>query len=127
VALSTTEAEYIAAVEAGKKIIWFRQFLEELGFPVGDASILRMDNQSAISVAKNPEYHGRMKHLDLRWFWLRDTVDAGVIEPSFIPTDAMAADILTKPLTRDKVQKCRELMGLWDSGGARGHFAMGEC
>src|SRR5579859_93922 len=74
VALSTTEAEYIAAVEAGKKMIWMRQLLTEFGIPIKEPSILRIDNQSAISVSKNPEHHGRMKHLDLRYFWLRDQV-----------------------------------------------------
>jgi transposase InsO family protein len=112
VALSTTEAEYVAAVEAGKEIIWFQQFLGELGYPVQGPSVLRMDNQSAIAVAKNPEHYGRMKHLDLRLFWLRDAVDAKKIEPVFISTDEMAADILTKALDRLKVQKCRELLGL---------------
>ena len=98
VALSTTEAEYISAVEAAKEIVWMRQFLDELGYPQHGPSILYMDNQSAISVSKNPEYYGRMKHLDLRWYWLRDVVDAGTVEPSFIPTNEMPADILTKPL-----------------------------
>ena len=112
VALSTTEAEYISAVEAGKEIVWMRQFLNELGYPQHGPSILRMDNQSAISVSKNPEHHGRMKHLDLRWYWLRDVVDAGTLDPSFVPTNEMAADILTKQLMRPQVEKCRELMGL---------------
>ena len=70
VALSTTEAEYMAACEAGKEIIWMRQLLQELGFPVPTSSVLWMDNQSAIQVAKHPEHHGQMKQLDLRWFWL---------------------------------------------------------
>jgi hypothetical protein len=112
VALSTTEAEYISAVEAGKEIVWMHQFLNELGYPQHGPSILHMDNQSAISVSKNPEHHGRMKHLDLRWYWLRDVVDAGTLDPSFVPTNEMAADILTKPLMRPQVEKCRELMGL---------------
>jgi hypothetical protein len=66
VALSTTEAEYIAAVEAGKEVVWMRQFLTELGLSFSSPSLLRLDNQSAISVSQNPEHHGRMKHLDLR-------------------------------------------------------------
>ena len=53
-----------------------------------------------------------MKHLELRWFWLRDTVDSGVIKPSFVPTEDMVADMLTKPLMRPYVEKCRKLMGL---------------
>jgi hypothetical protein len=115
VTLSTTEAEYVAAVEAAKEIVWLRQFLSELGYSAESPSVLRMDNQSAISVSENPEHHGRMKHLDLRFHWLRDTVDEGIIKPLFLPTHQMPADILTKPLDRFKVQKCRELMGLISS------------
>ena len=110
--LSTTEAEYIAAVEAGKEIIWMRQLLVEFGIEVKDPSILRMDNQSAISVSKNPEHHGRMKHLDLRFYWLRDQVTLGVITPLFVPTEEMPADLLTKPLTRVKVERFRRMMGI---------------
>jgi len=74
VALSTTEAEFIAAVEAGKEMLWMWNLLAELGHPVNVPSVFRIDNQSALSVAKNPEHHGRMKHLDMRFFWLRDAV-----------------------------------------------------
>jgi hypothetical protein len=112
VALSTTEAEYIAAVEAGKEIFWLRNLLSELGYEFAGPSPLSMDNQSAISVAKNPEHHGRMKHLDLCWYWLRDAVENGIISPTFIPTAEMVADLLTKPLPRVKVEYCRGLMGL---------------
>jgi hypothetical protein len=71
-----------------------------------------MDNQSAISVSKNPEHHGRMKHLDLRFYWLRDQVALGVITPLFIPTEEMPADLLTKPLPRIKVERFRRMMGI---------------
>ena len=111
-ALSTTEAEYVAAVDAGKDVVWMRQLLGELGFSITGASALRMDNQSAISVAKNPEHHGRMKHLDLRFYWLRDVVEEGRIAPTFVPTSAQVADIFTKPLARMDVQRCRELLGI---------------
>jgi hypothetical protein len=112
VALSTTEAEYIAAVEAGKEIMWMRNILKEFGYKISEPSVLKMDNQSAISVAKNPEHHGRMKHLDLRTYWLRDAVESGSIIPKYIPTADMPADLLTKPVPRPKVEICRRLMGL---------------
>jgi len=86
VALSTTEAEYIAAVSAGKEIRWMRNLLHEMGFSPTGPSMLRIDNQSAISVAKHPEHHGRMKQLDLSWYWLRDVVHKELIAPTFVPT-----------------------------------------
>ena len=74
VALSTTEAEHISAVEAGKEILWIQQLMRELGYDTSDLSLLRMDNQFAIAVSKNPEHHGKIKHLSLCLFWLRDAV-----------------------------------------------------
>jgi hypothetical protein len=72
-----------------------------------------MDNQSAIQVARNPEHHGRMKHLNLHYFWLRDEVVKGHLAPRYIPTAEMAADILTKALARVKVETAREQLGLF--------------
>jgi len=112
VALSTTEAEYIAAVEAGKEMVWMRQLLIEFGITIKSPSILRIDNQSAISVSKNPEYHGRMKHLDLKYFWLRDQVTFGVITPMFVSTENMSADLLTKAMARVKMEQFRRMMGI---------------
>ena len=112
VALSTTEAEYMAAVEAGKEIAWMRNILAEFGYGVQQASTLKMDNQSAITVSKNPEHHGRMKHLDLRLYWLRDKVEHGMLTPDFIPTADMIADCLTKSVPAPKVRFCREQMGV---------------
>jgi hypothetical protein len=112
VALSTTEAEYISAIEARKEIIWLHQFLGELGYKIPRPSVLWMDNQSAIAVSKNPEHHGKMKHLSLCIFWLRDAVEDKVILPQFVETLNMAADIFTKALDRFKVQRCARLLGL---------------
>jgi len=89
-----------------------RNMHEEFGEKIKVASTLLMDNQSAIKVTQNPEHHGRMKHLDLRTFWLRDIVEAGEIMPYHLPTSEMAADLLTKPLARDKVERFRRMMGL---------------
>jgi hypothetical protein len=113
VALSTTEAEFVAAVSAGQESICMSQFLAELGYDTSGAVPLLMDNQSAIQVAHNPEHHGRMKHLDLRYFWLRDEVVKGHLAPRYIPTAEMAADILTKALARVKVEMAREQLGLF--------------
>jgi hypothetical protein len=64
-----------------------------------------------IQVGKNPEHHGCMKHLDLRFFWLRDEVEKQHLALGYIPTAAMAADLLTKPLGHLKVQTAQEA---WD-------------
>jgi hypothetical protein len=112
VTLSTTEAEYIAAVSAGQEILWLRNLFSELGYKCKGPSTLHIDNQSAVSVAKNPEHHGRIKHLDLHFYWLRDVVESGQISVVHIPTTKMPADLLTKSLTWAKVELCREMLGL---------------
>jgi hypothetical protein len=112
VTLSTTEAEFVAAVAAGQEILWLRNFFSELGYIFTSASTLHIDNLSALSVAKNPEHHGRMKHLDLRYYWLRDEVYHGRIHIIHCRTDDMPADLLTKPLGRKKVEDMVRLIGM---------------
>jgi hypothetical protein len=112
VALSTTEAEFIAAASAGQEVVWMRQLLAELGFSIADPSLLLLDNQSAIQVGKNPEHHGRMKHHDLRFFWLCDVVTTGQIALRYVPTADMAADLLTKGLACIKVAAAIAQLGL---------------
>ena len=89
-----------------------RNMLAEFGYPCSTASTLLIDNQSAIQVAKNPDHHGRMKHLDLRYYWLRDEVEDGFISPVYVPTGENAADLLTKPLERVKTELFRSKFGL---------------
>jgi hypothetical protein len=112
VTLSTTEAEYVAGVAAGKEICWVQNLLGELGYTAPAPSKLYTDNQSALSVAKNPEHHGRMKHLDLCFYWLRDKVQSNTLQPLYLPTEDMPADLLTKALPRPQVIKLRSMMGL---------------
>ena len=113
VTLSTTEAEYVAAVVAGKEICWMRNLLGELGYkPSLQPSKLFVDNQSCITVAKNPEHHGQMKHLDLTFYWLRNTVEQKIMMPHYLQTTEMPADLLTKTLTKPQVEKLWALMGL---------------
>jgi hypothetical protein len=112
VALSTTEAEFIAAASAGQEVVWMRQLLGELGFSIAGPLLLLLDNQSAIQVCKNPEHHGRMKHLNLHFFWLRNVVMAGQIALCYVPTADMAADLLTKGLACVKVAAAIAQLGL---------------
>ena len=112
VTLSTTEAEYISATATGQEVLWLRNLFSEMGYAIEGPSTLFLDNQSAISVSRNPEHHGRMKHLDLRHYWLRDTVKGGLIDVKYIPTKSMPADIMTKALPKTSVVEMREMLGL---------------
>jgi hypothetical protein len=113
VALSTTEAEFVATVSAGQESMWMSQFLAELGYNTSGAVLLVMDNQSAIQVVCNPEHHWPMKHVNLCYFWLHNEVAKRHLAPCYIPTAEMAADILTKALAHVKVETAREQLGLF--------------
>ncbi|PON33692.1 hypothetical protein PanWU01x14_350640, partial [Parasponia andersonii] len=84
VALSTTEAEYVAVTEASKELIWLQSFLEELGQNYGK-STLHCDSQSAIHLAKNPGYHARTKHIQVRYHFIRSALEDGVLVLEKIP------------------------------------------
>ncbi len=98
VTLSTTEAEYVSAVSASQEILWLRNLFEEFGYKHTGPSTLHIDNQSALSVMRNPDHHGHVKHLDLHFYWLRDEIEHGRIQVEHLHTDEMLADILTKAL-----------------------------
>lgn len=79
VTILTMEAKYVAAVSIGQEILWLCHLFTELGLVFDSPSTLHIDNMSALSVAQNPNHHGRMKHLNLRFYWLRDEVEKGTI------------------------------------------------
>ena len=112
VTLSTTEAEFFAAVSCGQEIFFFRNLLQEFGYKFESPSPLHIDNQSAIATMKNPEHQGRMKHLAIAHFWIRDEVQRGSIKVKYLDTKNMVADLLTKPLPRALVEKHRLSLGL---------------
>lgn len=113
VALSTTEAEYMALTEATKELKWMRQFLTELGQGPGkEATVLCTDNQGAIALAKNPVSHAKSKHIDIRHHFIRDAVMDKIIWLQYVPTEEMTADSLTKALSRQKHEKCAIGMGM---------------
>jgi hypothetical protein len=86
VALLSTEAEYIAAAHAAKEVIWLRWLLLEQKQKIKKPTILYMDNQSAIAIARNPEFHDRSKHIKIRHHFLRQKVDDEELELEYVPT-----------------------------------------
>jgi hypothetical protein len=112
VADSSTEAEYVSASSAGREVLWMRSLLQELGMKIVGPSPLMVDNQSALKVLRNPEHHGRMKHISIKWHWIREVIKRGEIEVHFLPTADMIADIFTKPLPRPAVERHRLALGL---------------
>jgi transposase InsO family protein len=112
VALSTAEAEYIALSSAAQESIWLRRLTSELGSPPETATTIYEDNQSAIAMTKNPQFHGRAKHIDIKYHFIREHVNSGNITLKYCPTDEMTADILTKPLSTEQFCKLRKKAGI---------------
>ena len=70
------------------------------------------DNQSAISMTKNPQYHGRAKHISIKYHFVREQVENGVVILKYCPSENMLADVFTKGLKRDRFCKLREMIGV---------------
>lgn len=111
VALSSTEAEYMALSEATKEAIYLRNLLEDLLGKL-DCVLIYNDNQSAKKLAYNPVLHDRSKHIDIRYHFVRDAVSDRIIEVKYLPTNDMIADILTKSLQSVKNAKFVKSLGL---------------
>jgi Reverse transcriptase (RNA-dependent DNA polymerase)/GAG-pre-integrase domain len=112
VALSSTEAEYRASTDAGMEIVWLRKVLHDLGYTQTSPTELRGDNKSAISLALNPVFHARTKHIELQYHWIREKVVDGTVVLKHYPTEDMTADIMTKALDKAKFLKCRAELGI---------------
>lgn len=119
VALSSTEAEYVASCTAAQEAIWLRRMLQDIQdiFLVGSISelpttTLFMDSQSGMALTKNPEFKKRTKHIDIAYHFVRECVANGTISVEYIPTDDMTADVLTKALPQIKHEKHICAMGL---------------
>jgi hypothetical protein len=117
VTLSTAEAEYVAATHAAKECIWLRRLTGELFPSLQTQTTLFCDNQAALKLATEDNYHARTKHIDIRFHFIRQIIASGAIKMVYCPTDDMTADVLTKALLRWKVM-CHGLgLGLRQPSG----------
>ena len=76
------------------------------------ATVIHEDNQSAISLAKNPQFHGWAKHIDIRHHFVREKVNDGTVELNYCPTNDMVADMLTKGLSGVNFERVRKMAGV---------------
>lgn len=114
VALSSCEAEFMAATEAARQAIWLQDLLREITGDVYGKTIIRIDNRSAIALSKNPVFHGRSKHIHSRYHFIRECVERELLEVEHVPGSEQKADILTKALGRVKYKEMRDLIGVQD-------------
>ena len=111
VAISTAEAEYIAAGSCCAQVLWIKHQLEDYGITF-DKVPIRCDNTSAINLTKNPVQHSRTKHIEIRHHFIRDHVNCGDVILEYVSTDVNWADIFTKPLAEDRFCKIRIELGM---------------
>ncbi len=110
-ALSTTDAEFFAASEGSRDAVWIKALLTELKIDVETIPIY-CDSKCARSIIEDPENHHRVKHIDVKYFFVREQQEIGTIKMTQISTDEQIADIFTKPLSRRKFEKLRVKMGI---------------
>lgn len=115
VSISTMEAEYMAASEATKELVWLKRLLNELIPEKLDKPMFLLDNLSAIRLVKNPEFHKRSKHIDTRYHFIREKFKDDVFSLEHITTKEMRADIFTKAMPKQRFQYLRFLLGITDN------------
>ena len=108
VALSSTESEYIAASQATQSLVWMRRLLEELGFGSDEPTVLYEDNTACIFIAGDENLTQRTKHIDVRYHYIRECINNGIVILEHISTDLQLADIFTKCLDAPRFMELRD-------------------
>lgn len=115
VALSTCEAEFVALSEACRAAYWIRRLLVDMRQGLSNATLIHEDNQSCLALINGGErLSDRSKHIDTRFYFVKDYIERGVAECVYCPTEDMLADVLTKALPPGKFMKFRIQFGLHD-------------
>ncbi|GKA88869.1 putative ribonuclease H-like domain-containing protein [Tanacetum coccineum] len=120
VATSTTEAEYVAAASCCGQVLWLQNQLLDYGFNFMN-TIIHIDNQSTICIIKNPVYHSKTKHIEIRHHFIRDCYEKKLIQVQKIHTDLNVADLLTKAFDGPRYYLELESMLQAQLGHEKGH------
>nr|GFA73606.1 zinc finger, CCHC-type [Tanacetum cinerariifolium] len=114
VALSSYESEFITATAAATQALWLKRLLSRITHSDEEKITILVDNKSAIALMKNPVFHGRSKHIDTKYHFIRECVERDDIQVEFVSGDYQKADILTKALPKIRFLTMRQLVGLKD-------------
>jgi transposase InsO family protein len=114
VSLSSTEAEYIALSHAVCEAIWIMNIMEDIGYQQDQPMKIYEDNQACIRIAEEPREHKRMKHLDVRYNFIREVIQGGRIQILYVPTNEQLADVMTKGLPSPQFKRMCQQLGLFN-------------
>lgn len=112
VAVSSTEAEYIALSTTTKEMLYLNQFIHELTGKSVKPTRIHVDNTSSMKLAANDAYHDRTKHIDVRFHHIRDNLEKEKVKNTYVSTHDNLADALTKALNGIKTKQFAQEMGL---------------
>lgn len=112
VALSTAEAEYVILASCASQAIWLRRFIEKINHPQKGPTVIYCDNNSAISLTKNPVSHGRSKHIDIRFHFIRELVKNEDVMIEHYKSEEQVVDIFTKALKLNIFNKLKMKLGI---------------
>ena len=112
VALSTTEVEYIVAYSTCSEVVWLRELLSGLFDLELDATCIYCDNQSFIKLAGNPMFHDKSKQIDIKYQYIHDMVEKGVVKLQYVSIDEQVAYVLTKSLSKVNFEYFRDKLGV---------------
>ena len=112
-AQSSAEAEYISAAAAANQAIWLKKLIKDLGQNQDGATVIWVDNKSAIAIAKNPVQHGRTKHINVKYHAIREAEREKEIELKHCKSENQIADIMTKALLKSRFQTLRTMLGVY--------------
>ncbi|KAH9743189.1 Integrase catalytic domain-containing protein [Citrus sinensis] len=111
--IAYTDSDYAGDLEDRKSTsVWLKRVLDNLGLKQGKTTSIQCDSNSAIKLSKNPVMHGRSKHIDVRFHFLRELTKAGTVELVYCNTQEQLADVMTKPLKLDVFLKLRASLGV---------------
>nr|GEX02877.1 ribonuclease H-like domain, reverse transcriptase, RNA-dependent DNA polymerase [Tanacetum cinerariifolium] len=119
VALSSCESEFVIATAPATQALWLKRLLSRLTHSDEEKITILVDNKSAITLMKNPVFHGRSKHIDMKYHFIRECVKRDDIQVEFVTEDYQKADILTKALPKIRFLTMRQLIGLKDLQGTK--------
>lgn len=112
VSISSTESEYVALSLAVTEACWLRKLLLDFQLEFNEPIQMYEDNRAAICLANSPENNKRLKHLDIKFYFIKEKIDEGIVKIVYVKTEDQIADLFTKPLSRVKFEKFRLALGM---------------